>query len=101
MLHEKDDSAFRLACGYGHLETANWLWSICPDEEQSAMLHAKDDGAFRMACQNGHLEIAKWLWKVCPEQEQSAMLHAKDNWAFHLTSEWSYKDSEVVMGYLF
>ena len=77
-----DDSVFRLACGYGHLETANWLWSICSEQEQSTMLHAKDNNVFRWACQKGHIKIAKWLWAICPDLEQKAMLHAQDRGAF-------------------
>ena len=59
MLHAKDDLAFIMACEHGHLKLAEWLWSICPDEEQSAMLHANDDSAFRLACGYGHLGDSK------------------------------------------
>ena len=46
MLHAKGDDAFYEACKCGHIETAKWLWKVCPDQEQLAMLHAADDYAF-------------------------------------------------------
>ena len=72
-----------MACENGHLEVAQWLWTICSDEEQSAMLHAKDNYAFCAACHNGHIEIAKWLFGLCQTvEEQKAMLHAQDRFCF-------------------
>ena len=49
MLHAYNDAAFSIACAFGHLEIAKWLWAIYPDQEQKAMMHAKDDLAFRVA----------------------------------------------------
>ena len=38
MLHAKDNWAFRWACVYGHLDTAQWLWDLCQtSKEQSTM----------------------------------------------------------------
>ena len=34
MLHENDDDAFCSACGNGYQKRGEWLWAICPDEEQ-------------------------------------------------------------------
>ena len=55
-----------VACGKGHQKVAEWLWKVCPDQEQSTMLRARDDYAFRVACGKGYQKIAKWLWKGMP-----------------------------------
>ncbi len=52
------DRSFRLACKFGQLETAQWVWSICDPHEQQAMLSAENYAAFRFACIFGHLETA-------------------------------------------
>jgi len=57
------DSAFRIACGYGHLAVAQWLLSVKPDINISA----EDNWAFSNACEMGHLEVAKWLLQVKPD----------------------------------
>jgi len=53
-----------VACEKGHLETAQWVWSLgCVDH------HARDDYAFRSACNNGDLETGRWLISLDPEFE--------------------------------
>jgi hypothetical protein len=45
----------------GHLEVAQWLWSISNGEIK---IHANGEGAFRSSCEFGHLEVAQWLWCI-------------------------------------
>jgi len=60
----KTDFAFRLACGYGHLNVAQWLIDLSKDTETYGGpidIHAFSDFAFRVACYHGHFDIARWL----------------------------------------
>ena len=69
MLHTEYDSAFRWACGYGHLETTKWLWGLCQTaEELSAMLHARDDLAF-VHGEKGHQNMGEWFMGLCQTAE--------------------------------
>ena len=51
-----NDQAFHWACYNGHLEVAQWLWSLGGVDH-----HAKDDEAFRVACYSNNLPVAQWL----------------------------------------
>ena len=63
-IHACSDFAFRLACGYGHLNIAQWLIDLSKDTETYGGpidIHAFSDFAFRVACYHGHFDIARWL----------------------------------------
>lgn len=51
------DQAFRLACGNGHLEVANWLLSI----NKNINVRACNHWAAKMAKINGHYAVLKML----------------------------------------
>ena len=57
------DYAFSNACSEGHLETARWLWTVCPDQERLKMLHTNNYDFFH-AYRKGHLEVAQWLFDL-------------------------------------
>lgn len=46
---------FERVCGKGHLDIAQWIFSLDPN----IMLHC--NAAFKLACANGHIHIVKWL----------------------------------------
>ena len=58
-IHANNDEAFRMACCWGHLETAQWLYSLGDVD-----IHTDDEYAFRWACSHKHLETAKWLYSL-------------------------------------
>ena len=57
------NNAFIVSCKNGHLEVAQWLFSIKPDIDISA----DDDYVFFIVCRRGYLEMAKWLLSVKPD----------------------------------
>jgi ankyrin repeat protein len=69
----KNDLYFRnalgCACESGHLEVAQWLYQINPDNAEFA---------FQKACINGNLDFAKWLLEVKPTIDISS----HDDYAF-------------------
>ena len=69
-----NNESFKWACENGHLEVAQWLLSIKPDIDVSAV----SDWAFRWTCENGHLEVAQWLLSIKPDIDVSAV----SDWAF-------------------
>jgi hypothetical protein len=58
---EDKNSFFLSSCKSGHLQVAQWLWSI---SNGTIDIHADYEDAFRMSCENGHLEVAQWLWSI-------------------------------------
>ena len=95
----KNDLYFRnalgCACRYGHLEVAQWLYQINPEDDEWAFqkayinghldfakwllevkptidISSHDDYAFRWVCKYGNLELAQWLLKVKPDIDISA-----------------------------
>jgi hypothetical protein len=75
--HVSHDYAFREACRYGHLETAQWLLFL-----GGVDVHIFEDDAFRTACWYGHLEIAKWLHAL-----GGVGVHVRNDEAFRLACE--------------
>ena len=56
--------AFRVTCQNGHLEVAQWVYSLGGVDH-----HTEDEGALQRACQNGHLETVQYLFDLgIPEQ---------------------------------
>lgn len=64
--------AFRCACERGHLDVAQWLYSVKPELDISS---AKNY-AFRSAFIHGHLEVAQWLYSVKPDMDMVAFRDA-------------------------
>jgi hypothetical protein len=58
-----NEKAFGLACWFGHLEVAYWLYQFTPNIN----IHAGNEYAFCTACENGHLEVAQWLYRIAME----------------------------------
>jgi len=71
---------FNWACEKGHLEVAQWLYSL-----GDVNIHIKDDEVFRWACQNGNLEVAQWLYSL-----GGVNIHFKDEEAFTWTCVYSH-----------
>jgi hypothetical protein len=68
-----------MACQNGHIQVAQWLFSIKPTLDISA----ENNYAFRMACQNGHIQVAQWLFSIKPTLDISA----KHEYAFRLACQ--------------
>jgi hypothetical protein len=51
-----NEFAFRWACINGHLEVAQWLYSL-----GGVNIHVCNDDAFRWTCHYNNLEVAQWL----------------------------------------
>ena len=73
-IHAIDDEAFRYACYNGHINIAQWLYSL----EDKPNIHAKNEEAFRYACYDGYINIAQWLFGL----EDKPNIHADDDEAF-------------------
>lgn len=52
-----EDLAFAFACVNGHLQIAQWLYSL-KGVDIHAAIHTE---VFRKMCNKGHLEVARWL----------------------------------------
>ena len=57
------NNAFIISCKNGHLEVAQWLFSIKPDIDISA----NNEYIFKEVISRGYLEMAKWLFSVKPD----------------------------------
>jgi hypothetical protein len=71
-----------LACIYGHLDIAQWLYQIKPTIDISAF----QEGAFRWACYKGHLEVAQWLYQIKP----TINISAQDEYAFRSACDYGH-----------
>jgi hypothetical protein len=76
-IHADDDYAFRSCCHNGHLEIAQWLWSL----DENIDIHKKEEDAFRLSCANGHLEVAKWLYSL----NQDININSISDYAFRMS----------------
>jgi len=54
-------SAFELACTYGRLEIAKWLYNLGKQINYPINIYADNENALKYACENNKLEIAVWL----------------------------------------
>ena len=68
---ERED-AFQKACEFGHLELAQWIYSLGGVDH-----HAYNEWAFVLACEIGHLEMVQWIYSLGGVDH-----HADDEWAF-------------------
>jgi len=66
---------FNWACEKGHLEVAQWLYSL-----GDVNIHIFNEYPFRWACQKGHLEVAQWLYSL-----GDVNIHINDEEAFICT----------------
>ena len=67
------ENAFQIACEYGKLNIAQWLFNLKPNILNSGL--EWDEYAFKMACHNGHLELAQWLLSVKPKNNIKPYFH--------------------------
>jgi len=58
----------------GHLEIAQWLWSLDP----TFNVHQMEESAFRYACKRGYLKVAQWLWSL----DHEINIHIREEEAF-------------------
>ena len=55
----ENQKCFTSACQYGHLQIAQWLYSL-----GNINIHASKDEAFRWTCRKGYVQIARWLYSL-------------------------------------
>ena len=77
---DKNIGYFYLACVYGRLNIAKWLYIKFDITDEDAKYN--DNAAFSGACTNGHLDVAKWLYSTFKMTNEEAK--ADDNSAFRL-----------------
>ena len=76
-IHDEDDFAFLMACGYGHLKTVKYL------NEQGANMHVKNGRSLINASRSGHLAVVKYLIRcgldIHSEDDASLILATLNN----------------------
>jgi len=72
MIHAQNDSAFRESCTHGHLDIAQWLYTL-----GNINVHQQDDHNFHWSCAYGKLNVAKWLYSL-----ENVDIHAYNDFAF-------------------
>ena len=58
-IHDREEYLFREVCQRGHLNIAQWLYSL-----KCINIHVWNDEPFRLACVNNHMDLAKWLVSI-------------------------------------
>src|SRR5258708_5575801 len=53
----KSKKGFSWNCKNGHLNVAQWLYSL-----GGVNIHADNEYAFGCSCENGHINVAQWLY---------------------------------------
>jgi ankyrin repeat protein len=97
-IHYNNDELFMLACTYGHIKIAKWLYEISKEIESFIDINIDNDKAFRLCCKYGHIKIALWLYEISDKID----IHAENDNAFisccmngHLMiAKWLFKLSE-------
>jgi ankyrin repeat protein len=51
-----------IACRYGHIGIASWIWSFDDMHTEERLVCSGD--AFSAACRSGQIETVKWLWSI-------------------------------------
>jgi len=59
LVNKTNEYKFINACQKGHLEVAQWLYSL-----GGVNIHIDDEYAFSWTCRMGHLEMAQWLYTL-------------------------------------
>jgi hypothetical protein len=81
---EDKSNFFMSSCEEGHLEVAQWLWSI---SKETIDIHVRCEYVFRLSCGYGHLDVAQWLWSISNE---TIDLHASIELAFRMSCRNGY-----------
>lgn len=96
----KNDSAFRYAAQYGHMETAVWLYQL----NTKININAENDEAFRLSCKNNHMEMVKWLYQLSDETNIKINVNAENCYSFRYAcfngdlekAKWLYELGEIT-----
>lgn len=72
---------FSLACALNHLDLAQWLFSIIPEDLRQTRLQETDkdgDSILMLACEGGSLETTRWLLEtaISPDQRGAQLKFA-------------------------
>jgi len=68
---------FIVICGYGFLETAQWLYN-----SENIDIHYENELAFRYSCLDRHLDLAKWLIEISKENGKIINIHVNNEEVF-------------------
>jgi len=79
---DKNNVPFYVSCLNGHMDIAQWIYSICP-EQIHLLSHDNKCTPFYASCHNGHIDIAQWIYSVCPEQ---ISLRGMSQWTFTVST---------------